>query len=226
MQVAVLGTGGAGRTLATAIAAAGNDVTVGTRDVASLLERNAEAAAWHRDNPAVELATFPAAAAGAELVLNATAGSASLAALQAAGARALAGKILMDVANPLDFSQGMPPSLTVVNTDSLAEQIQRTFPDARVVKALNTVNASVMVAPQDVGGGEHDTFVCGNDESAKARVTALLQEWFGWTSVIDLGDITAARALEMYLPLWVRILTVTGDAAFNVRIVRQTAPER
>ena len=220
MQVAVLGTGGAGRTLATAIAAAGNDVTVGTRDVASLLERNADAATWHRSNPAIGLATFGDAASAGEIVLNATAGSASLAALAAAGERALAGKVLMDVANPLDFSQGMPPSLTVVNTDSLAEQIQRAFPATRVVKALNTVNASVMVEPQSVAGGEHDTFVCGDDEAAKAQVTGLLREWFGWASVIDLGDLTAARGLEMYLPLWVRILSVTGDASFNLRIVR------
>ena len=220
MQITVLGTGDAGRTLAGAIAAAGNQVTVGTRDVAALLERNAEAAAWHHDHPAITLAPFAEAAADAEVVLNATAGSASLDALQAVGATALAGKIVMDVANPLDFSQGMPPSLTVANTDSLAEQIQRTFPAARVVKALNTVNAAIMVDPQALAGGQHDTFICGNDDAAKAEVAGYLESWFGWTSVMDLGDITAARALEMYLPLWVRIMGALGDASFNVRIVR------
>lgn len=220
MQVTVLGTGSAGRTLATAIAAAGNEVTVGTRDVDALREHNADAVAWHHDNPGIALSAFNEAARDAEVVLNATAGSASLAALQAVGAQALAGKVLMDVANPLDFSQGMPPSLSVVNTDSLAEQIQRAFPDTRVVKSLNTFNASVMVAPESVAGGEHDTFVCGNDESAKATVTGLLKDWFGWKSIIDLGDITGARALEMYLPLWVRLMSTSGDASFNVRVVR------
>ena len=220
MRVAVLGTGGAGRTLAAGIAAAGNDVTVGTRDVESLLARNADAAAWRDAHPGIALATFRDAASGAELVVNATAGGASLAALQSVGADNLDGTILMDVANPLDFSRGMPPSLSVVNTDSLGEQIQRTFPTARVVKALNTVNASVMVAPAEVGDGDHHTFVCGNDAAAKDQVTIWLRQWFGWQSVLDLGDITGARALEMYLPLWVRIMSTLGDASFNIRIVR------
>lgn len=220
MRVAVLGTGGAGRTLAAGIAAAGNDVTVGTRDVESLLARNADAAAWHENNPAIELATFRHATTGAEVIVNATAGVASLQVLEAAGAPSLAGKVLMDVANPLDFSRGMPPSLTVANTDSLGEQIQRTFPQARVVKTLNTVNAAVMVRPEEAGDGGHDMFVCGNDDAAKTQVTTWLREWFGWRSIIDLGDITGARALEMYLPLWVRLMTTLGDASFNVRIVR------
>jgi hypothetical protein len=140
-------------------------------------------------------------------------------ALGRAGAENLSGKIIVDLGNPLDFSRGMPPSLTVSNTDSLGEQIQRAFPDAMVVKTLNTVNALVMVNPQQVAGGDHHVFVSGNDASAKAEVTAILKDWFGWRHVVDLGDITSARAVEMYLPIWVQILASMGTPIFNIRIV-------
>ena len=124
----------------------------------------------------------------------------------------------MDVANPLDFSKGVPPTLTVVNTDSLGEQIQRAFPQARVVKALNTVNADVMVEPSLVPG-DHDTFVCGDDAAAKETVTALLRD-FGWKHVIDLGGIGSARGTEMLLALWVRLMGALGTAQFNFKVVR------
>src|SRR5205807_9397567 len=140
-------------------------------------------------------------------------------ALQAAGADNLNGKILVDVANPLDFSQGRPPTLAVCNDDSLGEQIQRAFPGAKVVKALNTMNANVMVEPDRIPG-EHDLFMCGNDEGAKAEVSELLQT-FGWPAnrIRDLGDITAARGQEMYLPLWLRLMGSTGGPDFNIRVV-------
>jgi len=140
----------------------------------------------------------------------------SLQALDAAGADNLSGKVLVDVANPLDFSQGMPPTLTVSNDDSLGEQIQRAYPEARVVKALNTVTASVMVDP--IPGS--NIFVCGNDEGAKAHVRQLL-EAFGWPAdaIVDLGDISAARGQEMYVTFWVRLMGVYGPQ-FNINVVR------
>jgi predicted dinucleotide-binding enzyme len=126
--------------------------------------------------------------------------------------------VLVDIANPLDFSQGMPPSLFVSDTDSLGERIQRRFPQARVVKALNTVNAYVMVDPKRVAGGDHTTFVSGNDADAKKEVLGLL-EAFGWSDVVDLGDITTARGTEMYLTLWLRIMGATQNPMFNIKVV-------
>ncbi|MGH2841433.1 MAG: NADPH-dependent F420 reductase, partial [Solirubrobacteraceae bacterium] len=157
-------------------------------------------------------------AAYGEVVVNATAGAASLQALEQAGAEQLAGKVLVDVSNPLDFSQGMPPTLTVCNDDSLGEQIQRAFPDARVVKTLNTVTAALMVEPALVPGA-HTVFVCGNDDGAKTQVRELLAG-FGWPpdSILDLGDISAARGTEMYLPLWLRLWGATGTGVLNVEV--------
>ena len=111
----------------------------------------------------VPLQPLALVAADAELVVNATNGGASLSALGEVGSDHLAGKVLLDVANPLDFSQGFPPTLSVKDTDSLAEQIQRAFPDARVVKALNTMNASVMVDPGSVGDGDTTVFAASDD---------------------------------------------------------------
>ena len=153
-------------------------------------------------------------------MVNATAGSVSLVALEAAGGENLAGKVLIDVSNPLDFSQGMPPTLTVCNDDSLAERIQRAFPDARVVKTLNTINASVMVSPGSLGESTQ-IFVCGNDSDAKDQVTELLRT-FGWgeANVMDLGDLAGARGTEMYLPLWLRLYSALGTGSLNIAIVR------
>ena len=164
--------------------------------------------------------SFADAASFGEVVFNCTAGVHSLDALEAAGAGNLAGKVLVDVANPLDFSQGMPPKLSVCNTDSLGEQIQRAFPEARVVKALNTLNCLVMVDPARVPG-EHDIFISGNDEGAKAQVCELLGS-FGWPAerIVDLGDITGARGAEMYLLLWLRLFGAVQTGDFNVKVVR------
>ena len=222
MHVAVLGTGTVGRTLGAAIAAAGNTVTIGTRDVDALLARDGDDAfgTWAADHPDVGPATYAEAVRAADLVFNATAGTASLAAVSLAGPASFRGKIVVDVANPLDFSGGFPPSLSVANTDSLAEQLQRALPDAHVVKALNTVNAAVMVSPGELGDGDHDLPVCGNDDGAKAQVTQLLGEWFGWRSFLDLGDLTAARGMEAYLLLWVRMISAVGSPRFNLKVVR------
>ena len=217
MNVAVLGTGVVGHTLATRLVGLGHAVTMGARRAG-----NEKATAWvaSAGDQAAE-GSFAAAAASAALVINATSGMASIEALIAAGAQNLAGKVLVDVANPLDFSKGMPPTLSVCNTDSLGEQIQRTFPEARVVKSLNTVNCDVMVHP-DIVPGTHTMFVAGNDEAAKDEARALLES-FGWPpeDVLDLGDITASRGMEMYLPLWLRLWGATGTGHLNVQVAHE-----
>jgi 8-hydroxy-5-deazaflavin:NADPH oxidoreductase len=216
VRIAVLGTGTVGRTLAEKLVEVGHEVRMGSREAG-----NENAAEWAAAaGEAGSEGTFADAAEFGELVINATAGGASLEALRAAGAESLGGKVLVDVANPLDFSDGMPPTLTVSNDDSLGEQIQEAFPEARVVKALNTVNAAVMVAP---GALDESTnlFVCGNDRAAKGQVIELL-ETFGWLSgdILDLGDISAARGTEMYLPLWLRMMGALETPQFNIRVVR------
>ncbi len=226
MKIAVLGTGMVGRTIAGAFAGLGHDVVIGTRDPQATLARTEPDmmgtppfAQWHAGNTGVGVDAFADAVSGAELVVNATNGGGSLAALSAAGTENLAGKIIMDISNPLDFSQGMPPSLNPVNTDSLGEQIQRSFPEAKVVKTLNTMNASVMVDPARVAGGDHSVFVSGNDADAKAAVTDILKG-FGHRDVIDLGDITSARGAEMLLPIWLRLWGALGTGDFNFKIAR------
>jgi predicted dinucleotide-binding enzyme len=216
VKIGVLGTGMVGRTIATKLVELDHEVMMGSRSA-----DNETAAGWVATAGAgASQGTFADAAALGELVVNCTAGAASLDALAAAGAENLAGKTLLDVANSLDFSQGRPPALGVCNTDSLGEQIQRAFPAARVVKALNTMNCEVMVEPARVPG-EHDVFVCGDDDDAKARVTRLLES-FGWPAerIVDLGGISSARGTEMYVALWVRLAGTLGTGHFNIRVVR------
>lgn len=225
MKIAVLGTGGVGRAIAGRFAELGHDITIGTRDPLSTLARtesdgmgNPPYSLWAGEHPAVRLATYPDAAAWADVVVNATSGSASLEVLAAAGADNLYGKVLLDIANPLDFSAGMPPTLFVKDTDSLGEQIQRAFPAARVVKSLNTLNANLMVRPDLLPEGS-SVFVSGDDADAKALVTTLLTE-LGHTDVIDLGDLSTARGTEMLLPVWLRLMGALGTPMFNFKIVR------
>jgi predicted dinucleotide-binding enzyme len=214
MKFGVLGSGMVGSTIATKLASLGHEVKMGSRDAA-----NPKAKAWVTSaGRGASQGTFADAAAFGEIVFNCTNGMGSIDALKSAGAAALRGKILVDVANPLDFSKGMPPTLFVSNNDSLGETIQRTFPEAKVVKALNTVNANVMVDPGRVKG-DHDLFVCGNDAAAKARVIRLLKDEFGWKSVNDIGDITAARGTESYLHLWLRLYGALQTGDFNVHVV-------
>lgn len=226
MKIGVLGTGTVGRVIGARFVALGHDVAMGTRNVDTLLastEANQVTqetfADWHAKNPEVSLGSFAEAAEHGELLVNATNGEGSLDALRAAGEANLDGKVLIDIANPLDLSQGMPPSLFVSNTDSLGEQIQRAFPRLKVVKALNTMNAFVMADPSLIAAGEHTVFVSGNDVQAKARVTEILRS-FGWRHVLDLGDITTARGTEMYLPLWLRIWGALGTGTFNIAVVQ------
>jgi 8-hydroxy-5-deazaflavin:NADPH oxidoreductase len=216
MRIAVLGTGEVGRAIAGKLVEAGHEVTMGSRSAA-----NESAMAWAAGAGArARHGTFADAAAAAELVFNCTGGGVALEALRAAGADNLDGKIVVDVSNPLDFSQGRPPILSVCNTTSVAEQIQQEFPLARVVKTLNTVNNRVMVEPRLLGGA-HNLFICGDDGEAKDVVRVLLES-FGWprAAVLDLGDVTAARGMEMYIPLWLRLMGAVGGADFNIAIVR------
>ena len=225
MRFAVLGTGTVGRTIASKLASLGHEVTVGTRDPQATLARTepdamgaAPFAQWQLGNPQIRLATFADSVARADVVVNATSGGGALDALRLAGTDNLAGKLLLDVSNPLDFSRGMPPSLNPVNTDSLGEQIQRTFPEAKVVKTLNTMSAHIMVDPGQVPG-EHNVFLSGDDADTKKAATDLLVS-IGWpaASVLDLGDITTARGTEMLLPIWLRLYGAFGHADFNFHI--------
>lgn len=225
MRFGILGTGVVGKTLAARLAGLGHDVRVGTRDVQETLSRtepdqfgNPPFGAWQQEHPEVKLGTFGEAAAYAEMIVNATAGAASLEALDMAGGENLNGKILVDVSNPLDFSKGMPPTLSVSNTDSLGERIQRRFPEAKVVKTLQTMNAYLMVDPAQLAEADHTVFICGDDAEAKARVTELLRS-FGWTDILDLGDISAARGTEMTLPIWLRLFGALQNPVFNFKIV-------
>src|SRR5260221_3949685 len=217
MKIAILGTGMVGNALGIKLVQVGHQIMMGSRAASSEAGQQ-----WLKAVGAKgQIGTFGHAAAFAEVIFDCTNGANSIAALRQAGAANLRGKILIQVSNPLDVSKGMPPTLTVCNTDSLGEQIQREFPDTRVVKALNTVNCAVMVQPSLVPG-EHDLIICGNDAAAKRQVTAWLGEWFGWKkeNVIDLGDITSARGTEMYLALWVRLWGVLGTPHFNIKVVR------
>jgi predicted dinucleotide-binding enzyme len=232
MNIGILGTGMVGQALAGKLSELGHNVVVGTRDVAATLANTKPNAmglppysVWQKQYPKVKLATFAEAAAHGELLLNCTSGTASLDILKTAGENNLNGKILIDVSNPLDFSKGFPPSLTVCNTDSLGEQIQRAFPKVKVVKTLNTVNAFVMVDPSGVPG-DHNLFLNGNDDGAKARVTQLLTS-MGWeeSNIIDMGDITTARGTEQLLPIWVRLFGKLQNPMFNFHIVVGPPPK-
>ena len=227
MKLGILGSSIVGKTLAGKLSSLGHDVMIGTRDPGATRARTAPGSfgepplsAFLAEHPAVALGTFAEAATHGEIVLNATSGLGSLDALALAGAVNLDGKILVDLSNPLDFSRGMPPSLTICNDDSLGERIQRAFPAAKVVKTLNTVNAYLMVAPGMLAGGDHTMFVCGDDSAAKATVTAMLKDWFGWKDVIDLGGIAMSRGTEMYLPLWARLYGALQNPMFTIKVVR------
>jgi predicted dinucleotide-binding enzyme len=215
MKLGVLGTGMVGKAIASRLVELGHEVTMGSRsaDGAAVTE-------WATAHGELAHAgTFADAAGYGDIVFNCTKGEIALDALQLAGAEALRGRVLVDVSNPLVFSGEGLPTLSVKDTDSLGEQIQRAYPDTHVVKALNTMNCGVMVHPDDISG-DHCVFVCGNDASAKASVTALLLE-FGWSmeQIVDLGDISAARGTEMFLPLWLRIMRAKGSANFNIAVL-------
>lgn len=233
MKTSVFGTGIVGRVIASRLAGLGHTVTIGTRDVNKTLARTEKDAygnppfgEWYSQNRnAVKLSTYQEAASSAEVIFNCTMGQGSVEALKQAGSNALKGKVIIDISNPLDFSKGMPPSLSPVNTDSLGELIQRTFPDSKVVKTLNTMNCFLMVNPAALPG-DHNVFISGNDGEAKSGVKEILKS-FGWKDhhIIDLGDITTARATEQLLPIWIRLFGVLQNPMFNFNIVVGKPPK-
>jgi 8-hydroxy-5-deazaflavin:NADPH oxidoreductase len=218
MKIGVFGTGMVGETIATKLASAGHEVKLGARSAT-----NEKAAAWvAKAGAKASQGTFADAAKHGEIVFNCTRGDVAVEVVRSAGKENLSGKVLVDVSNPLDFSKGMPPTLFTPGDDSLAERLQREVPDTKVVKALNTVSAEVMVDPARIGT-DHDMFVSGNDAAAKATVSRFLREQLGWKNVVDLGDLTTARGTEGYLPFWIRLMSALGTADFNIKIVRKEA---
>ena len=216
MKIGIFGTGEVGRTIGSRLVELGHEVCLGSRTA-----DNEAATAWSEQaGERASHGTFADAAGFGELLVNATSGGASVEAIGIAAPDDLAGKVLLDIANPLDFSNGFPPTMSIKDTDSLAETIQRSFPGLRVVKSLNTMTADVMVRPSQLGGA-HDVFVSGDDDAAKASVIALLGE-IGWPpdDIVDLGDLATARGAEMYLPLWLRVMAAQGSPAFNIKVVR------
>ncbi len=230
MKISVLGTGIVGRTLASKLVELGHEVIIGTRNVTEKMKSTAKDgygnppfSEWIKTNNKVKLGSFAESAAFGEMAINVTLGGSSITALNLAEAKNLAGKVLIDISNPLDFSKGMPPSLLpgLNNTYSLGEEIQKTFPEARVVKTLNTVWAGLMVNPNMIGGGDHINYLSGNDEKAKSEVRKLLIQ-LGWhdENLFDLGDIGGARAAESLLLIWLRVLGNIKTGAFNFKLVR------
>ncbi len=219
MKITILGTGGVGQAFATRLTGLGHEVCLGTRQVSATQTKLAD---FFKSNPKVALKTFYEAAAFGELVINVSKGMNALDVIKLAGPNNLKGKVLIDITNPLDFSKGMPPSLIpeLSNTNSLGEEIQKMLPETKVVKTLNTMWNGLMLNPAMINNGDHVNYICGNDAEAKTKVKELLKT-FGWKEecLLDLGDITAARATEATLPIWLRVYGAKQSGAFNFRIV-------
>ena len=209
LKIGVLGSGPAGRTLASGFLGHGHPVMIGSRDPAKMH-------GWLRDaGPRAQVGTFGETAQFGELVVLSVNGRAAQDVIRLAGVGNLAGKIVLDASDPLDFSSGRP-GLFVGTTDSLGERIQRLIPDAYVVKGLNTVVAEVMINPR-LSGGEPDMFIAGDSDEAKQTVTSLLGE-FGWP-VIDMGGIENARWLEALSLAWVVYSHRTGKTHHAFKLV-------
>lgn len=211
MNITVIGSGTVGRIVAAGLASHGHDVTLSSRTPEDHADWSAGSGiAVRRPEESI---------GQSEVVVNATPGQSSIEALSGAGLTEASGVIVLDLANPLDFSSGGPALSTGVD-ESLAESIQLEFPQARVVKSLNTVNAVVMIDPGSLAEPTLQ-FVCGNDPAAKETVVGLL-EGLGWDArqIVDLGDLSAARDTERYLMLWIRLMGALGTAEFNIRLVR------
>lgn len=220
MNIGVLGTGVVGETLATALLSKGHAVKMGGRE-----EQNEKARAWvAKNNANASNDTFSVAADFGEIIFLCLNGDKTLDALRMAGAKNFDNKIVVDVTNPLDFSRGMPPTIIegVSNNNSLGEEVQKMLPGARVVKALNTLTASLMVNPSAINDGDHNLFICGNDGAAKEKIKEVFSNAFGWRkqNILDLGDISAARTTEAYVTFWVRLMLALGSPMFNIKVVR------
>jgi 8-hydroxy-5-deazaflavin:NADPH oxidoreductase len=225
MKIGIIGGGSVGQTLGRKLSANGHDVVLGIRNPtdAEIDKERGYASTlreWLKDQTA-KVASMADAAEHGEIIFNTTFGEHAIAALKLAGAAYLKGKLLVDVSNPLDFSYGMPPSILPHYTGrtSLGEEIQKAFPNVKVVKAFNTMNAAVMVNPAEIAG-DHDLLIAGNDADAKATFKSLATKEFGWKSIIDLGSIESARGMELILPLWVNLWGVSGTPMFNFKIAK------
>ncbi|MBK9731916.1 MAG: NAD(P)-binding domain-containing protein [Chitinophagaceae bacterium] len=215
MNIAILGTGSVGNAIGTKLIQSGHIVKMGSRNAA-----HEKALAWVNKNGAnASTGTFEAAAGFGEIIILCLNGAGTVDALNMAGISNFNGKTVIDITNPLDFSKGMPPSLFIGNTDSLGELVQRTLPEANVVKTLNIVTADVMVNPALVSG-KIDMLMCGNDENAKNVVSQMLTD-FGWKNIIDLGTIQSARYMESFVLLWVNLMQKFGDPYFGIKFVRK-----
>jgi predicted dinucleotide-binding enzyme len=222
MKIGLIGSGVVSQTLGTKLVALGHDVALGTRDPKKLDDKKGQGGSlkdWLAKAKGAKVVTFKEAAAHGDLLINATHGQVAVEALQLADAGKVGPKVLIDTANELDFEKGMPPGVLASQQHCLAERIQTTFPNLRVVKSLNTIGAPIMVDPKALKGGDHTIFVAGNDKDAKAQVAELLKS-FGWTDILDVGDISAARGPEMYLALWARTLGALHTGNFNIKIQR------
>lgn len=221
MKIAILGTGGVGQAFAKRLTELRHEVLIGTRNVEDK-KSEASFSEFLAQNTKITLATFADAAAFGELVINVSKGANTIDILESVGRKNLNGKILIDISNPLDFSKGMPPGLIpeLSNFNSLGEEIQRRFPEVKVVKTLNTMWNGLMLDPARIANGDHVNYICGNDATAKSKVISLLSE-FGWKNenILDIGDITSARATEATLPIWLRIYGAKKTGAFNFKIV-------
>lgn len=218
MKIAVLGTGMAGRAVSVGLAGLGLDVVIGTREPeASLARTGAEDfGTWAAMHDQIGVGTYAEASREAVLVVNALNGKVSVDGVRAA--EIADGTVLLDIANPLDYSGGVP-ALFVGNDDSLGEQLQREFPGLRVVKSLNTMTAAAMVEPHLIADGDFTTFVSGNDDAAKAQVMSLLGS-LGHRDVIDVGDITTARGTEAMMLLWIQLMGPLGSHFFTWKVAR------
>lgn len=224
MKIAVLGTGMVGRAHAGRLTELGHDVVIGTNDVKKTLAKdtpdamgNAPFKEWQKDHLRIKLESFENAAKHAEIIFAALHGQIAVETLKSIS-ESVVDKVLIDITNPLDFSKGMPPTLFVSNTDSLGEQIQKALPKSKVVKAFNTTNAYLQVNPNLLAKGDHTLFICGNDSHAKEKVKEIAES-YGWMQIMDLGDITASRGMEMLMPFWLRAWGVLNSPMFNYKIV-------
>jgi predicted dinucleotide-binding enzyme len=200
---------------------------MGTRDVAASMANTQPSAygmpsfgVWHKDHKGIRVATFAEAAQFGDVLINASNGGAALQVLGLAKLDTVGNKVLIDVSNDLDASKGMPPMSrsSDVAGAGLGERIQAAYPSLRVVKTLNTMNVQIMVNPASVPG-DSTVFMSGNDVQAKKTVEEILQS-FGWKDILDLGDISSSRSVEMLLPVWLRAMGVIGHATFNFKIAR------
>lgn len=215
-KMGVFGTGMVGKTIGTKLIQLGYRVMMGSRTAA-----NEKAIAWVEANGEnASTGTFKDTAEFGDIIFNCTKGESALEVFNQAGIDNFSGKVIVDISNPLDFSKGMPPALIpqYTNTNSLGEEIQKLLPEAYVVKTLNIVNCEVMVNAKK-SGGDPTMFTSGNNLEAKEKVKGLLNQ-FGWTDIIDLGDITTARGTEMLLPIWLRTYMATGNGYFGFKIIR------